>query len=45
MNFNESYRYHQTHSHNYEHSHSHHHHGGEVNDYLQAVSEYRKTFA
>ena len=23
----------------------HHHHGGEVNDYLQAVTEYRKTFA
>lgn len=25
--------------------HHHHHHGGEVNDYLQAVNEYRKTFA
>lgn len=25
--------------------HHHHHHGGEVNDYLQAVTEYRKTFA
>lgn len=25
--------------------HHHHHHKGEVNDYLQAVTEYRKTFA
>lgn len=25
--------------------HHHHHSGGEVNDYLQAVTEYRKTFA
>ena len=25
--------------------HHHHNHGGEVNDYLQAVTEYRKTFA
>lgn len=25
--------------------HHHHNHGGEVNDYLQAVAEYRKTFA
>lgn len=45
MNFNKFYRYHHTHSHNDEHGHSHHHHGGGVNDYLQAVSEYRKTFA
>ncbi|WP_186428615.1 anaerobic carbon-monoxide dehydrogenase catalytic subunit [Clostridium sp. BSD9I1] len=45
MNFNEIYRYHHTHSHNDEHGHSHHQHNGGVNDYLQAVSEYRKTFA
>lgn len=45
MNLSEIYRYHHSHSHNDEHGHSHHHHGGGVNDYLQAVSEYRKTFA
>lgn len=44
MNFKETYRFHHVHSHNDEHGH-HHHHGGQVNDYLEAVAEYRKTFA
>lgn len=37
----------QEHEHsNHGHSHhGHHHHGGQVNDYLEAVNEYRKTFA
>jgi len=43
MNFNEIYRYHH-HSHNNEPGHHHHQHGG-VNDYIEAVAEYRKTFA
>ena len=46
MNFKETYRYHHAHSHDDGHG-DHHHHsqGGQVNDYLQAVAEYRKTFA
>lgn len=32
------------HSHNHDHNHHHNHHHGGVNDYLQAVAEYRKTF-
>ncbi len=41
----------ENHEHNHEHHHGHHHHGhhhhhgGQVNDYLEAVTEYRKTFA
>lgn len=42
MNLKEDYRYHH-HSHNGEHVHQHSH--SEVNDYLEAVAEYRKTFA
>ena len=41
----ENYRYHHVHSHKGEHGHHHHHQSGEVNDYLEAVAEYRKTFA
>lgn len=41
LNFKESFKYHHT-NHGHGH-HSHHHHG--VNDYLEAVAEYRKTFA
>lgn len=44
MNFRETYKFHHVHSHNHEHGHNHHH-GGQVNDYLEAVAEYRKTFA
>lgn len=44
MNFKENYHYHHKECHNDEHGHSHHH-GGGVNDYIQAVTEYRKTFA
>lgn len=45
MNFKETYRYHHVHSINDEQGHSHHNKGGQVNDYLKAVAEYRKTFA
>lgn len=41
---------HESHSNDHHHAHSHHHshshsHSGQVNDYLVAVAEYRKTFA
>jgi len=42
MNCKETSRYHHVDSHNVEHSHKH---GGQVNDYLEAITEYRKTFA
>jgi len=42
MNFKETTRYHHVGSYNDEHSHKH---GGQVNDYLEAITEYRKTFA
>jgi carbon-monoxide dehydrogenase catalytic subunit len=41
MNFKETTRYHHVDSYNDEHSHK----GGQVNDYLEAIAEYRKTFA
>lgn len=41
MSFKESDRYHHSHSDNDKHAHDH----GGVNDYLEAVAEYRKTFA
>jgi anaerobic carbon-monoxide dehydrogenase catalytic subunit len=44
MNLKDIYRFHHVHSHDDEHGH-HHHQGGQVNDYLEAVAEYRKTFA
>ena len=34
----------ENHIHDHNHDHGHEHHHGGVNDYLQAVSEYRKTF-
>ncbi len=46
MNFNERLKYHHTdfgHKEQGEGHHHHHHHG--VNDYMEAVAEYRKTFA
>jgi len=46
MKFKEDYRYHHVDSTGDEKGHNHHHsHGGQVNDYLKAVAEYRKTFA
>lgn len=42
MNFKGTYRYHHVCSHNNEHDHTH---GGQVNDYLEAITEYKKTFA
>jgi len=46
MKFKEDYRYHHVDSTGDEQGHNHHHsHGGQVNDYLKAVAEYRKTFA
>ena len=42
MKFKETYRYHH---HSHTDDHGHHHHGSQVNDYLEAVAEYRKTFA
>lgn len=33
------------HSHNEHSHHVHHHHGGQVNDYMEAVNAYKKTFA
>jgi carbon-monoxide dehydrogenase catalytic subunit len=43
MILKETYRYHHApHSHDGDHG---HHHGAQVNDYLEAVAEYRKTFA
>jgi len=35
----------QNHEHEHSHHGHHHHHSGQVNDYLEAVNEYRKTFA
>lgn len=43
MNKQENHIHDHNHDHGHDHGHEHHHHGG-VNDYLQAVSEYRKTF-
>jgi len=46
MDFKGKCRYHHVPSHKNEHGHNdHHNHGGQVNDYLEAVAEYRKTFA
>ncbi|QGU96129.1 anaerobic carbon-monoxide dehydrogenase catalytic subunit [Clostridium bovifaecis] len=41
--FNDDGHEHGHHHHEHDHHHHDHHHGG-VNDYLQAVAEYRKTF-